>query len=1020
MKKKKIIAIGLVLALTLSLFLPILPGYHSKFVNAAATGLKSPTATGDDYNDWIDPTFAYNSDNDEAEAEADGDTQDYYDFSFSGISGEIDGIEIKLESQGSDGVEQTLVELSWDGGASYTTSGKSIISAEEFSIQTLGGSTDTWGRTWSDTEFSNTNFRVRVEHEPNDGDWVLLDHIQAKVYYTPNQAPNTPSLDSPDNNANGIGLTPDLKTTATDDDTDDLQYKIELCTNEAMTENCQTFDQTSSQTGWSGQNAQGGTAYASNTQATYTIQTPLTNDQTYYWRSYAIDPWGSNTWSSTQSPVFSFTTNDAPTAPTSLETEGATNPTKVTDTTPEFTAIYNDPDTGDTANKYRIQVDDDSDFLSTIWDSGAAGTSMTNCTQGNRCDDISYNDGSLSWGTKYYWRIKYWDDGGLEGVFSTEEAHFTMNKVPNTPTLVSPTDTATNQSLTPDLETYATDPDSPADDLQYKIELCTNEAMTENCQTFDQSSSQTGWSGQDAQGGTAYASGTHATYTLQSALDANTTYYWRSYAIDPWGTNTWSSASAIWDFTTSQAPTAPTSLETEGSTNPTGVTDTTPEFSAVYNDPDTGDVGKKYRIQVDDDPGFGSTIWDSGASGSSMSDCTQGTRCQEISYAGGSLSWGTKYYWQIKYWDDKGAEGAWSIESAHFTMNYVPNAPNLNSPSNGASNQSVTPDLKATAIDPDSPADYLRYKIQLDKVDTFDSGDLQTFDQTSSQTGWSGQDAESGTAYASGTQATYTIQSALDAGTTYYWRSYAIDPGGTNTWSSASNTFSFTTTQNPSAPSDLEAEEDTNPTNVTDTTPEFTAIYNDPDTGDTAVYYQIQVNTQSDFGGSEMWDSTKTSMSPLTEGQRSSAVSYDGSALQWGETYYWRIKFWDNGGTASPWNTETAYFTMGSIAAPSNCLIDDGGQPNQLIVKWQDNTGLETGYRIERNTDSGGFAYLADEAADSTSHTDSTTSADHTYQYRVRAESASGNSGWCTTMTVNLAEGNFKFSGVRLEGLMIE
>lgn len=710
--------------------------------------------------------------------------------------------------------------------------------------------------------------------------------------------------------------------------------------------------------------------------------------------------------------------NSAPSAPTSLLTEGAINPTGVADTTPEFSAVYNDPDSGDTANKYQIQVDDDSGFGSTIWDSGASGTSMTNCAQGNRCQDISYAGSALSWGTKYYWRIKYWDDDGAEGAWSTESAYFTMNKVSNTPSLDSPSNGATGQSLTPALKTTATDDNS--DYLRYKIELCTDQAMTQNCQTFDQTSSQTGWSGQNTQGGTAYTSGTQATYTIQSALTNDQTYYWRSYAIDPGGTNTWSSTQGTpYSFTTTQAPTAPTSLETEGSTNPTGVTDTTPEFSAVYNDPDTNDVGKKYRIQVDDDPAFGSTIWDSGASGTSMTDCTQGTRCQEISYAGGSLSWGTQYYWRIKYWDDKGAEGAWSTESAHFTMNYVSNTPSLDSPADTATNQSVTPALKTTATDDDS--DYLRYKIELDKVNTFDSGDLQTFDQTASQTGWSGQNAESGTAYASGTQATYTIQSALDANTTYYWRSYAIDPAGTNTWSSTqSPVYSFTTTQNPIAPSDLEAEEATNPTNVTDTTPEFTAIYNDPDTGDTAVYYQIQVNTQSNFGGTSMWDSTKTSMSPLTEGQRSSAVSYDGSALQWGETYYWRIKFWDNGGTASPWSTETAYFTMGAIAAPTGCLIDDGGQPDQLIVKWQDNTGLETGYRIERNTDSGGFAYLADEAADSTSHTDSTTSADHTYQYRVRAESASGNSGWCTTMTVNLAEGSFKFSGVRLEGLMIE
>ena len=69
-----------------------------------------------------------------------------------------------------------------------------------------------------------------------------------------------------------------------------------------------------------------------------------------------------------------------------------------------------------------------------------------------------------------------------------------------------------------------------------------------------------------------------------------------------------------------------------------------------------------------------------------------------------------------------------------------------------------------------------------------------TFDQTASQTGWSGQDTESGTAYQSGTQAVYTLQSALLPNTTYYWRSYYIDPSGGNAWSDTQTTpFSFTT-----------------------------------------------------------------------------------------------------------------------------------------------------------------------------------------------------------------------------------
>lgn len=121
-------------------------------------------------------------------------------------------------------------------------------------------------------------------------------------------------------------------------------------------------------------------------------------------------------------------------------------------------------------------------------------------------------------------------------------------------------------------------------------------------------------------------------------------------------------------YTENQAPTAPTSLLCEGATNPLDVTDTTPELSAIYNDPDAGDIANKYRIQVDDDPAFDTPIWDSGAAGTAMANVTAGQRCADISYAGSALTVAITYYWRIKFWDDDGAEGAWSTEEAYFAL----------------------------------------------------------------------------------------------------------------------------------------------------------------------------------------------------------------------------------------------------------------------------------------------------------------------------------------------------------------
>ena len=152
-------------------------------------------------------------------------------------------------------------------------------------------------------------------------------------------------------------------------------------------------------------------------------------------------------------------------------------------------------------------------------------------------------------------------------------------------------------------------------------------------------------------------------------------------------------------------------------------------------------------------------------------------------------------------------------------------------------------------------------------------------------------------------------------------------------------------------------------------------------------------------------------MSNCNQGDRCSDISYGGSSsdLQWNTKYYWRIKYWDDGGAEGAWSTEEAYFTMTIIYPPTSCLIDDSSHSTQTIFKWADNTDLETGYEVQRSVDSGEFSTLTTEAANSTSSIDNTTSADHTYKYRVRAISNNGNSIWCETEQVNYGRGTFYF-----------
>jgi hypothetical protein len=114
--------------------------------------------------------------------------------------------------------------------------------------------------------------------------------------------------------------------------------------------------------------------------------------------------------------------------------------------------------------------------------------------------------------------------------------------------------------------------------------------------------------------------------------------------------------SGVFTIQHNQTPTAPTSILIEGATNPTYVLDTTPEFSAIFNDPDTGDTTTKIEIQVGTTDG-GSDKWNSGVL--TIASTAKGTRCPDVAYAGSALQSGTLYYVQLRFTDAAGAVSAW-------------------------------------------------------------------------------------------------------------------------------------------------------------------------------------------------------------------------------------------------------------------------------------------------------------------------------------------------------------------------
>lgn len=118
----------------------------------------------------------------------------YYNYGISVPTGSsVDGIEVQVDAfaDATTGVPRYCVELSWDGGTTWTTAQTmaSDLTTSEASY-TLGSASDTWGRTWAVSDLSNANFRVRITSRSSDTTRDFsLEWAAVKVTYTPMAAP---------------------------------------------------------------------------------------------------------------------------------------------------------------------------------------------------------------------------------------------------------------------------------------------------------------------------------------------------------------------------------------------------------------------------------------------------------------------------------------------------------------------------------------------------------------------------------------------------------------------------------------------------------------------------------------------------------------------------------------------------------------------------------------------------------------------------------------------------------------
>jgi len=172
--------------------------------NTATTALASPSAqaadSGGDGNGFqTNPTNAY-SDNSAFAVDTDSGTSTstscadagkdrhrFYNYGLTLPGGvTVSGIEVQLQAKvdSTSGSPKMCVQLSWDGGATWTATKTTATLSKTEATYTLGGSTDTWGRAWSTGDLADANLRVRVINVASStARDFALDWIAVRVTY---------------------------------------------------------------------------------------------------------------------------------------------------------------------------------------------------------------------------------------------------------------------------------------------------------------------------------------------------------------------------------------------------------------------------------------------------------------------------------------------------------------------------------------------------------------------------------------------------------------------------------------------------------------------------------------------------------------------------------------------------------------------------------------------------------------------------------------------------------------------
>jgi uncharacterized repeat protein (TIGR01451 family) len=217
----KLFSLLVVLAAVALSLSPVTPAHR---VQAADSGWRSPNAnaadvSGDGNGFEESPAAAYADGGGYARNwNGAGDGHLYYGFGYDPslipAGAVVTGIEVRLDGWADSPFNDPRydVQLSWDGGTSWSSTRSTANLAASGSTFYVGNQDDLWGRTWAASELSDANFRVRITSIASavPGSNGALDFDGANDYVAATAVPGTGPLTveawvRPDaSNANGL------------------------------------------------------------------------------------------------------------------------------------------------------------------------------------------------------------------------------------------------------------------------------------------------------------------------------------------------------------------------------------------------------------------------------------------------------------------------------------------------------------------------------------------------------------------------------------------------------------------------------------------------------------------------------------------------------------------------------------------------------------------------------------------------------------------------------------------------